>query len=280
MSGLVSGKVVIVAGAARGLGAAISRWLAGQGASIILLDILEAEGETLARTLADGGGEAKFISQDVTDAAGWRRSVELAVDRHGRLDGLVNNAAINQRSTVMNADPDLLRRIMDVNLVGPLLGMQAVAPAMQATGGGSIVNIVSGGALVASPSAAYGASKWALRGLSLTAALELGPFGIRVNTVYPGTVDTKVSRGAARPETADITLKAYADTTPLQRLVRPDEVAAVVGYLCSDSSSFVTGSEIAVDGGFTSYVAATSIRTLVDLGGESHIAKEHLGRLT
>jgi 3alpha(or 20beta)-hydroxysteroid dehydrogenase len=221
----LAGKVAIVTGAARGQGAAEVALFARLGAAVVATDILEDEG---------------VLRHDVTSRADWDRVVAAAVTQHGRVDVLVNNAGVYRTADLVTWPEDDLRALLDVNLLGPVLGMQAVAPAM--TAGGSIVNVASisgmrghGGALP------YAASKWGLRGASRSAARELAPRGIRVNCVCPGSVDT--------PMIADSTMDL--SHLPIPRRGTPEEVAGLVAYLASDASAYCTGADFVVDGGAT-----------------------------
>jgi 3alpha(or 20beta)-hydroxysteroid dehydrogenase len=221
----LAGKVAIVTGAARGQGAAEVALFARLGAAVVATDILEDEG---------------VLRHDVTSRADWDRVVAAAVAQHGRVDVLVNNAGVYRTGDLVTWPEDDLRALLDVNLLGPVLGMQAVAPAM--TAGGSIVNVASisgmrghGGALP------YAASKWGLRGASRSAARELAPRGIRVNCVCPGSVDT--------PMIADSTMDL--SHLPIPRRGTPEEVAGLVAYLASDASAYCTGADFVVDGGAT-----------------------------
>jgi 3alpha(or 20beta)-hydroxysteroid dehydrogenase len=257
-AGQVHDKVVLVTGAARGIGAAEAAWLAREGATVVLVDILDEQGEATAARIRDGGGEASYASMDVTSEAAWAQVTSEVLRSHGRIDGLINNAGVNERSRLLTVNLEEFDRVMKINLVGPLLGMRAVAPIMESAGSGSIVNIASGAALMASPSPSYAASKWALRGLSMTAALELGPKGIRVNCVHPGAIATDMAAGAGGTEV----VAAFSTVTPVRRIGTPEEVAAAAGFLISDAASFVTGSDFVVDGGFLSCAAMSAIPPL------------------
>jgi 3alpha(or 20beta)-hydroxysteroid dehydrogenase len=241
--GRLAGKVAVITGAARGQGEAEARLFAAEGASVVLTDVLAEEVRVVADSL---GAAAVATTHDVSDEAAWARVVELATEHFGGVDVLVNNAAIHWIRPLLDETAPDLRRILDVNLVGPVLGMQAVVPAMQTRGGGAIVNISS---LAAHNGfyghGAYGSSKWALRGVSRTAAVEFGPLGIRVNSVYPGMVDTAMLPSAGVPGT-DTARTAHV---PLGRVGQPAEIAEVVLFLASDASSYMSGAELVVDGG-------------------------------
>ncbi|GHG29645.1 glucose 1-dehydrogenase [Streptomyces filamentosus] len=234
----LTGKVALVTGAARGIGAAQARLFAALGARVVLTDVLEEEGRLAARELGDS---ARFVRHDVTDEASWRAAAAVAADAFGRLDVLVNNAAIYTTSPIEDEDPARLDALLRVNLVGPFLGIRAVVPAMRAAGGGSIVNMSSQAGLQGIwGHGGYGAAKWGLRGLTKTAAIELGPDGIRVNSVHPGAIATGM--------TAHLGTTAHP-AAPLGRVGEPEEVARLVAFLASDDSSYLTGAELAVDGG-------------------------------
>ncbi|MGI5472703.1 glucose 1-dehydrogenase [Streptomyces sp. CA-132043] len=246
MSARLAGRTVLVTGAGRGQGAAEARLFAEHGARVVLTDIAEDAGRETAARLGDQG---LFVPHDVTDTAGWQRVVTAALDAFGRVDALVNNAALWRTAPIEEETEANLQRLLQVNLVGPFLGIQAVVPAMRATGdGGSIVNISSTAGLVGIQGhASYGATKFGLRGLTKSAALDLARHRIRVNSVHPGMVDTPMVAGALG---ADAGEREWPNV-PLRRMGRPEEVAELVLYLVSDASAYVTGAEFAVDGGLT-----------------------------
>ena len=237
--GRLSGKVAIVTGAARGQGEAEARLFVDEGARVVATDVLGPEVEAVAEDLGDA---AVGLAHDVTDPAAWAAVVEAATERFGGVDVLVNNAGVHRIRLLVDEDPADLERLLQVNLVGPYVGMQAVVPSMTERGGGSIVNISSvAGLQGAWGHSAYGASKWGLRGLTKTAAIELGQHGIRVNSVHPGPIDT-----AMLPVAPD---DRMFESQAISRAGTVDEVAQAVLYLASDDSAYVTGAEIAVDGG-------------------------------
>jgi 3alpha(or 20beta)-hydroxysteroid dehydrogenase len=237
------GKVILISGGARGQGAAEARALVKEGAKVVIGDVLEDKGTALAREL---GNAASFVKQDVTSEADWDRAVKMA-ESMGGLHGLVNNAGIYQPKRLMDTDVELWDRHMRVNQTGCFLGMKAVVEPMERSGGGSIVNISSGAGLRGSPQAfAYSATKWALRGMTKSAAMDLARRKIRVNSVHPGPIETDMIAWRSPEENAK-----RLKMVPMKRNGSADEVARLVLFLLSDESSYITGSEVAVDGGVT-----------------------------
>ncbi len=245
MTGAVAGKVALVTGAARGLGAAVVRRLVADGATVMAADKRDDDVAAVAR---DAGATA--VTLDVTDADAWDSAIAALVETHGRLDVLVNNAGIIRVVPILECDPADFRKVVDTNLVGTFLGIRAAAARMAETGGGSIVNLSSPGGMEGTLGMpAYTASKWGIRGLTRTAALELGPLGIRVNTVIPGPMRTAMTR---RPGWTDDDYEGHYETTvPLGRMADVDEVASLVTWLAGDDASYCTGGDYTADGGVT-----------------------------
>jgi 3alpha(or 20beta)-hydroxysteroid dehydrogenase len=237
------GKVVLVTGAARGIGAAIVQTFAAAGATVIATDILDAE---LAATAKASGPGVHARRLDVTDEAGWEATVADVLARHLRLDALVNNAGILAFAELQATTAAQLRRLLEVNVVGVFLGMKAAFPPMKAAGRGAIVNMSSSSGLMGNNAVgAYGATKWAVRGLTRSAAMEYGLHGVRVNSVHPYGIDTYMSNPQGLPRSE---LNPRFRNVPLQRMGDPREVANAVLYLCSDAASFTSGAELPVDG--------------------------------
>lgn len=241
----LDGKVALVSGAARGQGAAEARLFVAEGARVVMGDLLDDEGRDVAASLGD---DAHYVHLDVTQEASWTQAVHIATERFGRLDVLVNNAGIFRMSPLLDLSVADYMTVVTVNQVGVFLGMKTAAPAMIAAGGGSIVNISSIDGLVGSTnSLAYVASKFAVRGMTKTAALELGHHGIRVNSVHPGGIRTPMVTEALGDQAAG----AMFANVPLGRIGEPEEVAKLALFLASDESSYSTGSEFVIDGGWT-----------------------------
>ena len=244
MSGRVAGKVVVITGAARGQGAAEARALAAEGALVIATDV--AAPEDLSPAELGGHGPAIAYRQlDVTDPGGWSALAAHLDERYGHVDGLVNNAGLTHRARLLDVGLPAWERMFRVNATGPLLGIQALVPLMLP--GSSIVTIGSAAAVTPHYTVAYTASKWAVRALAKVASMELGPLGIRSNLIHPGYIQTPMVANA--PEAFR---QASIDASPLGTLGRPEDVAHLVVYLISDESRYVSGAEIAVDGGQTS----------------------------
>ena len=245
--GRVDGKVALISGGARGMGAADARMLVAEGAKVVVGDILDDEGKTLADELGDA---ARYVHLDVTQFDQWQAAVATATDEFGTLNVLVNNAGIVALGPLKSLDVAKWQNVLDVNLTGTMLGMKASVEPMTAAGGGSIINVSSieglrGAAWVHS----YVASKWAVRGLTKSAALELAHAKIRVNSIHPGFIRTPMTKH----------LPEDMVQAPMGRAGTPEEVATFVLFLASDESSFATGAEFVMDGGL---VADVPHRTL------------------
>ena len=245
----VAGKVALVSGGARGIGAATSRLLAREGAAVVLADVLEAEGKATEAEIAEAGGRATFMRLDVTDEENWQLVIDATVATYGKLDVVVNNAGISGRTTVEETAAETWDRVMAVNGKGVFLGTKLAIPELRRAGGGSIINISSIYGIVGSEtSAAYHASKGAVRIFTKSAAIQYAGEGIRVNSVHPGFVDSPMTAAShALPEVHNLRI----ERTPLGRMGTPEDIAAGILYLASDESSFVTGSELVIDGGMT-----------------------------
>ena len=246
----LEGKVALISGGARGQGAAEAKLFAGEGAKVVFGDILDDLGKQVEAEIHEAGGEALYIHLDVTNAADWASAVEAAVSRYGRLDVLVNNAGITIRKNIEDTTEEDWDRIMAINAKGVFLGTKQAIPAMRESGGGSIVNISSTAGLVGSPysGASYAATKGAVRLFTKATAIQYAKEGIRCNSVHPGLLET--------PMTQDMLADAAhreerTQRIPLGRVGTAEDVAYGVLYLASDESSFVTGSELVIDGGAT-----------------------------
>lgn len=246
MGNRMAGKIAIVTGGARGMGAATSRLFVNEGATVIIADVLSDEGEALAAELC---GAATFRRLDVSDEAGWSGLVNDAMSRHGRIDALVNNAAVVTFGPIVELSAAEIDRVLGINVKGAMLGLKHVGAKMCAAGRGAIVNVSSlDGMRGANSLSLYSSSKWAVRGLTKTAALEFGPLGVRVNSVHPGGVNTVMGN----PQGLDGAAKnAGYERVPLQRIGEPEEIAAATLFLCSDEASYIAGAELVVDGGWT-----------------------------
>ena len=235
-------RVFLISGGARGLGAAQARVLVAEGAQVVIGDLLRAEGQALAAEL---GAACVFQPLDVTSETQWNAAVAVA-ETLGKLHGLVNNAGVYKPVPLLDpAGVEEFERHVRINQTGTFLGMRAAAPALERTGGGSIVNMSSTVALRSAPnSIAYTASKWAVRGMTKAAALELAPKNIRVNSVHPGPIDTDMIAIRSREENL-----RRVQQVPIKRLGTAHEIAGLVLFLLSDASVYMTGSEVAMDGG-------------------------------
>jgi 3alpha(or 20beta)-hydroxysteroid dehydrogenase len=241
----LEGKVAIITGAAGGIGAAAARELAHEGALLLLTDADEQRARGLARDLGEG---ADALAHDVTSEEQWQAVLALALETHGRIDVLLNNAGVFLAAPLTETSLGEFRRVMDINATGVFLGMRAVAPAMIEQRAGSIINVSSVAGLTGSPFlTAYAASKWAVRGMSKVAAKELAQSGVRVNSLHPGQIDTDMNarQREKTPELIDRLIRGI----PLRRIGTPEEVAHAAVYLACEESVYVTGSELVVDGG-------------------------------
>jgi 3alpha(or 20beta)-hydroxysteroid dehydrogenase len=242
-------RTVIVTGGARGMGASHARGFIVEGANIVIADILEKEGRTLADEL---GNRAIFSRLDVTSERGWAATVAAAENAFGPVSVLVNNAGIVRFGTIEETEPAAWHQVIDINLTGMYLGIRAVVSSMRKVGGGAIVNISSGAGFTATFGlAAYVASKWGVRGLTKTAALELGRDNIRVNSIHPGAIRTPILADHAPDAAAMAATMAGAGVglSAIPRIAEPEEITQMVLFVASDEASFSTGSEFIADGG-------------------------------
>lgn len=241
--GRLTGKVAIVTGAARGMGESHARKFIAEGAKVVITDLNEESGQALAKEL---GENALFVKQDVTSQQDWERVVAEAEKAFGPVNVLVNNAGIAVNNNIENMSVEQYRKIVEINQVSVFLGMKAVLPSMKKAENGSIVNISSMNGLVAG-AIGYTDTKFAVRGMSKAAAIDFAKYGIRVNSVHPGVIETPmVTQGDA----VDV-IKEFAKHIPLKRVAQSEEVSNLVLFLASDDSSYSTGSEFVIDGGLT-----------------------------
>lgn len=245
----VSGKVALVTGGALGMGRTHCLLLAKEGAKVIVTDINDAAGKATVDEITKAGGEAAFFHHNVASAAEWQKVVAGAIDRFGQIDILVNNAGIFVMKPLEETSDDEWDQVFNVNAKGVFFGCKYVLPAMKKSKAGSIINISSIYGIIGAPgAAAYEASKGAVRLLTKAAAVDLAKFNIRVNSVHPGVILTEMTKDLlASPEIT----KALLGTTILARPAKPEEVSTAVLFLASDEASFMTGSEMVVDGGYT-----------------------------
>ena len=247
--GRLDGKVALISGGARGQGAAEAMLFAKEGAKVVIGDLLNDEGKQVEAQIAELGGDATYVQLDVTSADDWDAAVQTALERYGRLDILVNNAGIlGKRTGIEDTSSEQWDAILDVNAKGVFLGTKAAIPALQEAGGGSIVNISSIAGIIGSRNGipAYQASKGAVRLLTKSTALQHAADNIRCNSVHPGMIVTAMTKETlAIPEMREF----YDQNIPLGRLGTVDDIANGVLFLASDDSSFVTGSELVIDGG-------------------------------
>jgi 3alpha(or 20beta)-hydroxysteroid dehydrogenase len=258
----LEGKIAIITGGARGMGEAEARLFVSEGARVVVADVLDAEG---GRVVDDLGDAAHYTHLDVTDEANWQAVAQETLQRFGEPDVLVNNAGILRGiGPIVDIDRADLDAVLDINLIGPILGMKVIGRRMIDGGGGSIINVSSTGGMIGySMIGAYVASKWGLRGVTKSAAIELGPHGVRVNSLHPGGVATPMT-GAHEPVMVEppapgsqesdpelVAADARSATQPIPRIGRPIEIARLALFLASDESSYCTGMEFVADGGAT-----------------------------
>ena len=243
-------KVAFISGGARGMGASEARIFAQEGAMVVIGDVLDEEGRQTEAAINEVGGECLFVHLDVTSEDSWADAIAATIARFGKLDVLVNNAGIVARGTLDTATVEQWDQVMDVNAKGVFLGTKAAIPEMRNAGGGSIINISSMSGIVGQTDIqpVYNASKGAVRIFTKSTALQYAKEGIRVNSVHPGAIDTPM----AGDRLTDPELQREAEATnPMGRTAKPEEVAYGVLFLASDESSFMTGSELVIDGGAT-----------------------------
>ena len=245
----LEGKVALISGGARGMGATEARMFAQEGAKVVIGDVLEDEGRQTEAAINESGGECVFVRLDVTDESAWEQAVGIAIKQFGKLDILVNNAGIARINNVENTSADEWDLVMDINAKGVFLGTKAAIPAMREAGGGSIVNISSIAGIAGGRTSAYAASKGAVRLLTKSTAIQYARDGIRCNSVHPGVIES--------PMTLPIMLDTAAGREesaarhPMGRIGQPEDIAYGVLFLASDEASFMTGSELVIDGGLT-----------------------------
>jgi len=243
-------KVALISGGARGMGAVEAKLFARVGARVVIGDVLEDEGKQTEAEINEAGGQCLFVSLDVTSEENWNQTVAATVARFGKLDILVNNAGIFPLGNVEDTTVEMWDRVMAINGKGVFLGTKAVIPVMRKAGGGSIINISSVAGLIGSArAAAYGATKGAVRIFTKSTAVQYAKEGIRANSVHPGIIDTPMTVPTILID--DASREAQMERTPLGRLGQSEDVANGVLFLASDESSFMTGSELVIDGGLT-----------------------------
>ncbi|MFE3385226.1 SDR family NAD(P)-dependent oxidoreductase [Streptomyces anulatus] len=262
--GKLDGRVFLVTGAARGQGEQEARLFAAEGAQVVVADVLVEQGEALVKELGEEFGEdvARFVRLDVGSEEDWAAAVAVAKDAFGKIDGLVNNAGILRFNELVNTPLAEFEQVVRVNMTGAFLGVRAVAPEIEVAGGGTIVNTSSYTGLTGMPLVgAYAATKHAVLGLTRVAAMELAGKGVRVNAVCPGAVDTAMTNPALLDADADLATSGaaldayYRKLVPMGRIGRPEEVAALVLFLSSDDSSYITGQPFVIDGGWLAGVS-------------------------
>ena len=245
----LEGKVALISGGARGQGAVEAKLFASEGASVVIGDILDDLGRQVEAEIAESGGNATYVHLDVTSESQWNDAVNTAVERYGKLDILVNNAGILIRAGVEDTTGEDWDRIMDINGKGVFLGTKAAIPAMREAGGGSIINISSVAGLQGSPaSAAYSSTKGAVRILTKSTAVQYAKEGIRCNSVHPGIIHTDMTKDTLDTPEGE---RDWRVRVPMGRIGESEDVAKGVLFLASDESSYMTGSELVIDGGIT-----------------------------
>lgn len=248
----LDGRIAVVTGAAGGVGASLVRTLAARGARVVAVDV---DADALDRLVSDVGIAVVAHQADVSDLSDWQLVRDRVEHLEGRLAVLVNNAGVLHHQRLADVERDTWAATLDVNLKGTWLGMKVLAPALREAGGGSIVNVSSAAGLDQHPDAAYTASKWGVRGLTKTAAQEFGEWGVRVNSIHPGYIQTGMGSSAA-----GAAARAMLSLMPIARPGAATDVAELVAFLVSDAAAFITGAEIAVDGGWTSGVQMAAAR--------------------
>lgn len=250
----LAGKTALVTGASSGQGAAEARLFAEVGATVVLTDVADEAGEAQAKAIRDAGGTAEYRHLDVSSEDEWQAVVDGIRNDLGALHVLVNNAGIPLRGSMATSTSlEDWNRVLSVNLTGPFLGIRTTAPLIRDSGGGAIINTGSIAGVVGHFATAYSTSKWGLRGITKSAAMELVDWGIRVNAVHPGLVMTPLV------ESSTDFVQALGDNTPMERGASPEEIASVVLFLACDDSSYITGHDIAVDGGFSDFGGYASV---------------------
>lgn len=246
----LEGKVALITGGARGMGAAEAELFIEEGAKVVITDVLDEVGNETAKRLSPDGSQCMFLHHDVTSEADWKVVVEESLKAFGQIDILINNAGIFERGSILDTELPAFERTMGINVTGVFLGMKLIAPHMVSRKKGSIINISSVAGLDGTPGfVAYGASKWAVRGMTKGVAKELAPLGVRVNSIHPGIIDTPMLQTF---EAAGEGVREMVRTRiPLGYEAEPIDVARMALYLGSDESSYSTGSEFIVDGGWS-----------------------------
>jgi 3alpha(or 20beta)-hydroxysteroid dehydrogenase len=246
----LEGKVALITGGARGMGASEAQLFIDEGAKVVITDILDDQGKETARRLSPDGSRCVFYHHDVTSESDWELVVADAIAAFGQIDVLVNNAGIFEQGSILDTSLSQFERTMDINVTGVFLGMKTVAPHMVQRKQGSIINISSVAGLNGTPGfIAYGASKWAVRGMTKGVAKELAPFGVRVNSIHPGIIDTPMLQ--TFDDAGEGVREMVRTRIPLGYEAEPIHVARLALYLGSDDSAYSTGSEFIVDGGWS-----------------------------